>query len=155
MPSYYPPASFQFRVDFSGVPGISGDTEARFQEVSGLNFEITTEELNEGGENRFSYKLPKRARYPNLVLKRGLFKDTAIVDWMNDAMKTFFTVVIYDFKPVDIMVSLLDEAGEPLVNWNIIQAYPVKLSVSDLRANDNSIVVETLELAYQYFERTT
>ena len=154
MPSYYPPASFQFRVDFSGVPGMNGDTEARFQEVSGLNFEITTEEFTEGGENRFSYKLPKRAKYPNLVLKRGLFKDTAIVKWMKDAMSTFFTVAVYDFKPVDIAVALLDEEGNPLVTWNVVQAYPVKLSVSDLRATDNSIVVETLELAYQYFERS-
>jgi phage tail-like protein len=154
MPTYYPPASFHFRVDFSGVPGMNGDAEARFQEVSGLSFEITTEEFTEGGENRFAYKLPKRVKYPNLVLKRGLFKDTAIVQWMQDAMKTFFTMVIYDFKPVDIMVSLLDEEDNALVKWNIVQAYPVKLSVSDLRANDNSIVVETLELAYQYFERT-
>jgi len=129
------------------------DTEQRFQEVNGLSFEIETEEVREGGENRFSYKFPKRVKYPNLVLKRGLLKGTALLDWFKSAMSTYFTVVLYEFKPADIMITLLDEAGQPAAIWNIVQAYPLKWSVSDLKASDNSIVVESIELAYQYFER--
>ena len=69
MGTYYPPAGFYFKVEIVGVAGMNEDTEQRFQEVSGLSVEIETEELKEGGENRFSYKLPKRAKYPNLVLR--------------------------------------------------------------------------------------
>jgi len=47
----------------------------------------------------------------------------------------------------------MDEADQPVAIWNVIQAYPLKWSVSDFKASDNSIVVETIELAYQYFER--
>jgi phage tail-like protein len=153
MAAYYPPAGFHFKVEFVGVDGMDNDTEQRFQEVSGLSFEIETEEVREGGENRFSYKFPKRIKYPNLVLKRGLLKGTAILNWFKSAINTYFTVVIYDFKPADIMVTLLDEAGEPVAVWNVVQAYPLKWSVSDFRASDNSIAVESIELAYQYFER--
>lgn len=153
MPSYYPPASFHFKVEFIGVDGAGNDIEQRFQEVSGLSFEIETEELREGGENRFSYKLPKRARYPNLVLKRGLLKNTALLAWFKSAMSTYFTVVVYDFKPADILITLLDEADEPVAIWNVVQAYPLKWSTSEFRAADNSIVIETIELAYQYFNR--
>ncbi|HEX6181118.1 MAG TPA: phage tail protein, partial [Chitinophagaceae bacterium] len=67
--SYYPLVGFHFKVEFSGVGNSDNDT--RFQEVSGLTAEIGTEELQVGGENRFSYRLPTRARFGNLVLKRG------------------------------------------------------------------------------------
>ena len=52
------------------MPGMNKQEEQRFQDVSGLSFEIETETFVEGGENRFEYKLPKRIKYPNLVLKR-------------------------------------------------------------------------------------
>ena len=74
MASYIPPCGFYFRVEFVGIDGMEDDKEQRFQEVSGLSFEVETEELKEGGENRFVYKLPKRTKYPNLVLKRGLLR---------------------------------------------------------------------------------
>ncbi len=152
MASYYPPTGFHFKVEFN-VNGMGTDTEQRFQDVSGLSFEIETEDFREGGENRFSYKFPKRVRYPNLVLKRGLLKGTAVLDWVNKAMNTYFIVVVYDFKPADIIITLLDEADQPVAIWNVIQAYPLKMATSEFRANDNSVVVETLELAYKFFER--
>jgi phage tail-like protein len=136
------------------VGGMDIDTEQRFQEVNGLSFEIETETIHEGGENRFEYKLPKRAKYPNLVLKRGLLKGTALLKWIRDAMNTYFTALVYDFKPADITITLLDESDTAVAIWNVKQAYPVKWSTSDFKASENSIVVETLELAYQYFERT-
>lgn len=153
MASYYPPTGFHFKVEFQGVSGMDSDTEQRFQDVGGLSFEIECDTVNEGGENRFSHKFPKRTKYPNLVLKRGLLTNTALLDWMNAAMNTFFTVVIYDFKPADILISLLDEAGTPLAVWNVVQAFPVKWSVSDFKSTENAVVVESIELAYQYFER--
>lgn len=153
MAVYYPPVAFHFKVEFTGGDGMSSDTEQRFQEVSGLSVEIETEELREGGENRFVYKLPKRAKYPNLVFKRGLLKGSAFLDWFKSAMSTYFTVPVYDFKPADITITLLDESDEPVAIWNVVQAYPLKWSMSDLRSTENAVVIETMELAYQYFER--
>ena len=153
MASYYPPACFHFKVELNGVDGADADSEQRFQEVSGLSVEVETETLNEGGENRFEYKLPKRAKYPNLILKRGLLKGSAFLDWFKSAMNTYFIVAVYDFKPADITITLLDEADEPVAVWNVVQAYPLKWSMSDLRSSENALVVESMELAYQYFER--
>lgn len=154
MAAYHPPTGFHFKVEFLGVDGMDSDTEQRFQEVSGLSFEIETEDLVEGGENRFVYKLPKRAKYPNLVLKRGMLQGTALMQWIKSAMNTYFTALVYDFSPADILVTLLDEAGEPLAAWNVVSAYPVKWSTSNFSAKENAVVVETLELAYKYFEKT-
>ena len=153
MPAYIPPCGFHFKVEFVGVTGMDSDTEQRFQEVGGLSFEVETESLREGGENRFEYKLPKRVKYPNLVLKRGLLTNTALLNWFKSAINTYFTVVVYDFKPADIAITLLNEADQAVAIWNIVQAYPLKWSISDLKASENAIVIETVELAYQYFER--
>lgn len=152
-PNYYPPISFSFKVEFLDVEGMNTDREQCFLEVSGLNFTIETEEFSEGGENRFSYKLPQRIKYPNLKLKRGLITDSAIIKWINKAADSFFTVVDYSFAPSDILISLLNEAGEPAAVWLVIQAYPVRWEVSDFNANGNDIAIETIELAYQYFKR--
>ena len=152
MATYYPPAGFYFKVEFVSVSGASSDTEQRFQEVSGLSVEVETEEVREGGENRFVYKFPKGAKYPNLVLKRGLLKGTALLDWFKSAMYSYFTVPLI-FQPSDILITLLDDSGQPYAIWNVVQAYPLKWSTSDFKSTDNSVVVETIELAYQYFER--
>lgn len=153
MPSYYPPVGFTFKVEFLDVPGGGDDTEQRFQEVGGLSVEITTEDVNEGGENGFTYKLPKRAKYPNLVLKRGMLTSTALRQWLQDAMSSYFIALDLSFKPSDILVTLQNDEGEPLAIWKVIQAYPVKWNTSDLKATDNALVLETIELAYQFFER--
>ncbi|MBS1510484.1 MAG: phage tail protein [Bacteroidetes bacterium] len=154
MSAYYPPGGFNFRVAFTGVSGMDGDDHQRFQEVSGLSFEIETEPFTEGGENRFEYKLPKRVKYTNLVLKRGLITSKVLTDWINSAKDGFFWASPYPlFQPADILVTLMNDAGEPVAVWNVVQAYPVKWSMSDFNATANNIVVETLELAYQYFER--
>lgn len=154
MASYYPPTGFHFQVEFVNVPGMNSDTEQRFQEVSGLTFEVETEALREGGENRFEYKLPKRTKYPNLVLKRGLLKETALVAWFKSALSTYYSALLYEFQPADLTITLLDEAGVAVATWKVVQAYPLKWSISEFRASENALVVETLELAYQYFDRT-
>ncbi|HWR89712.1 MAG TPA: phage tail protein [Dissulfurispiraceae bacterium] len=141
----YPPVGFHFRVDF----GLGGpdENDARFQEVSGLTAEMGTEELVEGGETRFTHRLPTRTKFGNLVLKRGLLKDSGLVRWLSDALENF------EFKPVDVLVTLLNEEHQPILGWTFIGAWPVKWVVSDFKAMENALVVETLELAYKYFRR--
>lgn len=140
MATYYPPVGFHFKVEF-GLAGLA-DADFRFQEVGGLSAEIPTEELAEGGENRFTHRLPGRAKYGNLILKRGLFVDSKLVSWVRDAVENF------KFEPTDVLVTLLNEKHEPLRAWNFPKAYPVKWTFSDLKAQESGLVVETLELAY-------
>jgi phage tail-like protein len=142
MPAYYPPVGFHFKVEFHGI---GSDSDTRFQEVVGLQAEIGVEELAVGGENRFSYRLPTRSKYGNLVLRRGLLRDSGLRSWLSDAIENFI------FRPVDVNIHLLNEKHEVTVSWTVMQAYPVKWMVSDLKAQENSLVVETIELAYQYF----
>lgn len=145
MATYYPPSGFHFKVNFPGVG--SGDKDARFQEVTGLTAEVSVEELPVGGENRFTYRLPTRSKYANLVLKRGMLNDSGLIKWFKNAIESF------EFSPVDISVYLLNENHEVLSSWDFKQAYPVKWVISDFKAMENSLVIETIELSYQYFTR--
>lgn len=136
------PISFHFRVAF-GVS--SDDDDGRFQEVTGLSAEVGVEEYREGGLNTFAYRLPTGGKYGNLVLKRGYLNATTVADWCRRAIEHF------DFSPTTVDVSLLNEQHEPVAQWSFTRAYPVKWSVSDLRAQENALAIESLELAYQSF----
>lgn len=105
------------------------------------------EEIAEGGENRFTHRLPVRAKYSNLILKRAMLTDSGLISWFKDAIENFI------FSPATVMVKLLDQDHEPLVTWSFTKAWPVKWVVSDFKATENAIVIETIELAYQYFRR--
>jgi phage tail-like protein len=138
----YPPLGFYFRVDFQ----LGGaDAEAMFQEVNGFTSELLTEDVRQGGENRYTQVLPTRAKYSDLVLKRGLITNSAIVRWCRDAIENL------NIQPVTVIVTLLNEKNTPLQSYNVINAWPKKWSVSDFNAQESKIVVETMELSYQYF----
>lgn len=141
MPIQYPPVAFHFRVEFD-IPG-AGDSDIRFRDVSGLSMELDLETYNEGGENRFTHRFPVRARYGDLVLKRGLLTDSAVRKWCETAIQDL------DIQPATVWVSILNDAHEPLQTYTVINAWPKKWSVSDLDAESSAIVVESLELAFQ------
>lgn len=138
----YPPVGFHFSVSF----GLS-DGETSFAEVSGIEASLETITVKEGGENRFHHILPVRAKHSNLVLKRGMLVNSAIAKWCQDAIENL------DIKPTTLQVTLLNDQHEPLAGFNFFNAWPVKWSISSLDAEKNTIVVETLELSYQFFKR--
>lgn len=145
---YYPPVGFHFRVEFLKMQGntpIGSDNDVRFQSVTGLSVEYDAESFKEGGENRFEHKLPVRTKYPDLSLKRGMLTDSGVINWCLDAFQK------RSFAPAHIIVTLLNEQHQPLKTWHVYNAWPKKWSVSDLNAQENSIVVETLDLSYSYF----
>ncbi|MDN3514406.1 MAG: phage tail protein [Candidatus Brocadia sp.] len=142
MSDYYPPWGFYYQVKF----GISqNENDVRFQTVSGLTVEYDMEEYKEGGENRFVHKLPVRTKYADLVLKRGMLTDSEVIRWFLKAFRD------REFKPTEVSIILMNEKSEPLRTWNVAHAIPRKWVVSDLNANENSVVIETMELSYRYF----
>jgi len=141
---YYPPVGFYFRVD---VGNMTGGSESNFQEVSGLNFKFGVKEVPEGGENRFVHKFPVPAKYENLVLKRGMLIGSPLITWAQTSIGQF------TFKPVTVVISLMDEKSTPITSWKLINAYPVALKVSDFKGQENAIVVESLELSFDYFDK--
>ncbi len=145
---WVPPVSFYFKVVFQGTPKIE---DAAFMEVSGLQEELEVMELQEGGENGYFHKLPKRAKHGNLVLRRALEAlDNPLEQWVKDTLESGFAKRI---TPRNIVVMLLGADGKALRCWWCSNAYPVKWEVSAFSSQENKLAIETLELCYNLLER--
>lgn len=133
---------FRFGVFFFAGGVVPNPLDIRFQKVSGLSAEVTTEALKEGGQNLYTHRLPGRIGYNNLVLQRGMVIGSALNLEFNAALTAF------EFAPSNVMVTLFGDEQEPLAAWMFMQAYPVKWSTSDLDAEEAGLVIDTMELAY-------
>ena len=80
------------------------------------------------------------------MLKRGKFLGSGVLHWARQAMEGF------DYKPTNVMISLLNNDHIPLYNWYVVNAVPKQLEMSGFNAMNNEIAVETLTLTYQYFK---
>lgn len=143
MAFYYPPPGFHFKVEFLDIQAT--DNDILFQSVTGLNASLETESIKEGGENRFEHVIPTRSKYTDLVLKRGVLKDSGVIKWCREAIEQL------KVKPVTVLVHLLNENHEPLIEWKLVHAWPKKWSVADLNAEQSSVLIETIELNYNFF----
>src|SRR3990170_8771913 len=98
---YTPPIGFRFKVEFQGIDGLT-DNDVLFQEVNGLTTEIETEEIKDGANPMRTYKFPKKVKYPNLILKRGMLVDSGLIAFFNDAVNSYFNVLNLDSSTCDI-----------------------------------------------------
>ncbi len=137
------PVGFYFELSFD-------EEDAAFQEVSGISKELNLEEVAAGGENRFKYRLPSVTTSKNLVLKRALVeKKSKLINW---CIFSLDKGLAYKINTKDVSVNLLNKEGEVSSSWLFHDAYPVKYAISDLKSDENKIVLQTIELAYSYFE---
>lgn len=142
---------------------IPNPLDIRFKKISGISQKISTETLQEGGQNLFSHRFPNRIEHENLVLERGivtpkLFSSkpadkipSPITAEFNLAMSTLTLV------PSNILVVLLDNSDDsglayvPTAAWLFFKTYPVSWKVGDLDADTNSILLETMEFSFESF----
>jgi phage tail-like protein len=133
----YPLPKFHFQVEWGG-------TKLGFSEASGLDVESEVIEYRDGVMPEYSnIKMPGMQKYSNITLKRGTFQgDNEFYDWWN-------TVKLNTIERRDIVISLLNENHEPVVTWKIKNAWPVKVTSTDLKADGSEVAIETLELAHE------
>jgi phage tail-like protein len=143
----YPPVGFHFAVVIELFPQTPQDF--RFQSVSGLSVDIPTEPVAEGGENRFKHQLPGVPNYGKLTLKRGMFSGSLLISWVRNAIEKF------QFEPANVIITLLNDLHIPVAVWQVYNAYPVKWSVTNFDAEQSTVVIETIELAYQHFQQVS
>jgi phage tail-like protein len=136
-----PYMGFNFLVEIEGM--IVGG----FSEVTGLAVETEVEEYREGGLNAYVHKLAGPTRYSaNLVLKRGLTDIETLWSWHQDVVKG-------KVKRKNGSIYLLDARRLPAMWWNFADAYPVKWSGPDFRAEQGAVATETVELVHRGIEK--
>ncbi len=132
----YPLPNFHFQVEWGGA-------NISFMEATGLNFETQVIEYRDGASPQYStQKIPGQQKYSNVTLKQAVFpNDIAFYTWWN-------TVALNTVERRTVTISLLGPDHQPIIFWTLNNAWPVKVSVPDLKSSANEIAVQSIELAH-------
>src|SRR3954471_20306917 len=103
-PQPEPYGALRFKVE---IPGVE---IGYFTECAGLSVEWEVTEYQEGGLNTHAHRLRGRAKYPNLVLKRGVTSEEGLVSW-------FFRAQTRSERPT-VTVSITDASGRAVRRWS-------------------------------------
>lgn len=137
--STWPMPKFRFEVDLgSKLKGVA------FQEVSGMDKEVQVIEYRASNSPLFSMeKMPGIAKYGNVTMKRGIFvNDNNFWKWMDE-------IKMNTIPRRTVLIKLLDENGKVTMQWQLNNAWPTKISGTDLRADKNEVAIDTLEIAHE------
>lgn len=138
----WPLPKFYFSV--TGIPG-----NPVFQEVTGLESEAQVIEYRAGNSSIFSsIKMPGLQKVGNVTMKKGIFvTDQTLWTW-------FSSIAMNTITRSTVVVNLLDETGAPRMSWTLNNAFPTKLSGTDLKSDGNEVAVESIEIAYETLKVT-
>lgn len=135
----WPMPKFRFEVDLG-----TELTKVAFQEVSGMDVENQIIEYRKSNSPLFSTeKMPGITKYGNVTMKRGVFvNDNSFWNW--HAQVTMNTI-----KRRTVIIRLLDEKGGTTMQWQLNNAWPTKITSTDLKSDGNEVAVDTIEIAHE------
>jgi phage tail-like protein len=135
----WPLPKFRFEVDFG-----NGLSRVAFQEVSGMDVENQIIEYRHANSPLFSVeKMPGIVKFSNVTMKRGVFvNDNSFWDWHQE-------VAMNTIKKRTVLIKLLDEAGRVTMQWQLANAWPTKITSTDLKSDGNEVAVDTIEIAHE------
>ncbi|MFB6154769.1 MAG: phage tail protein [Haloferacaceae archaeon] len=140
-----PYRGYRFLVEIESV------IAAGFSEVSGLEVRMEPQTYQEGGVNDYTHRLPTRFDHANLVCKRGITDDTALVEWVESAV--YGPPSPTEVTRKTVRVFLQDARGEEAWGWECREALPVRWTGPDLNATEGGVAVETVEFAHHGLQR--
>jgi len=115
---------------------------AGFTECTGLDMTMDLEEYPEGGNNGTVLKFPKRARYGEIVLKKGITKDTTLFDW-------FYGFTQGAGKRKDGVITLRDARGKPHTVWGFSRGLPSKYTGPTLNAQQSAVAIQSITITHE------
>ena len=146
-----PYKNFKFRVKWDGryVAGVS--------KVGALKRSTEVVEHREGGDSSSSRKSPGRTKYEAVTLERGVTHDTEFEKWANKVWNfgsgLGAEVSLKDFRK-DIIVELYNEAGQLVTAYKLFRCWVSEFQAqADLDANANAVLIQTIKLENEGWER--
>ncbi len=132
----WPMPKFYFTVTFDSL-----EKAVVFQEVTGLDAE--TDIIDYRHSDFSAIKMPGIGRIGTVTLRKGIFQsDTHFYAWYN-------AIRMNTIKRETVSIRLLDEKGHPSMTWNLQNAWPTKITGTDLKSESNEFAVESMELAHE------
>jgi phage tail-like protein len=137
-----PYKDYRFRVEIDGI------ASSQFLECSGLGSEVAVIEYREGGEPTSVRKLPGRASYSDITLKRGITASTELYEWHRALLQG-------DIQRRNGSIILMNDEGVDVVRWAFHNAWPRKWEGPELNAMKNEVAIETFVLTCESIERVS
>ena len=134
---------FNFRVYLPTGGTSQGDFNAGFQEVSALGTNINVAEYRAGNsKNNSPQKITGIHKIGDVTLKRGVVGDlTTLNSWL-DAVRSGG-----QGRTRTVIIQLLDELRQnPVQQWTLINARPVKYTGPKLTGKGTDVAIEELVL---------
>lgn len=125
---------------FRFVVAIDGAPVGAFTECTLPTIEWDVEEVREGGLNTYVHQLPGGRKKTTLTLKNGVGYAVDIMAWYSRAMQE-------RFRRRRVTITLLNSFFMPVMIWHIEDACPVRWTGPELRANEDTVAIHTLEIA--------
>jgi phage tail-like protein len=136
-----PYRNFRFRVEVEGLE------QAGFSEVSGFEATFDVVEYREGNEVITPRKLPGLIKYGNISLKWGTTESMELYEWLLECAEG-------TIERKTITIIALDEEGEDVATWQVIEAWPVKYTAPTFNGTGNEVALELIEFAHEGLTRT-
>lgn len=123
---------------------LGDNTAVSFQEVDGLDSETQVIEYRHGNSPVFyPIKMPGLGKVGNVTLRKGIFvNDATFWEWYNE-------IKLNTITRRTVIISLLDETATPKMTWTLNNAWPTKITGTDLKSEGNEVAVESVEVAYE------
>lgn len=134
-------AGFRFVVQVDNV------NAAAFTECTLPRLQVETEDIKEGGQNAYIHRLPVRVNAGTITLKHGVTKNDELLNW-------YLQVLTGQVKNAtrDVTVIIFDSTRKVrIAAWTFTRAYPIRWGGPTLRASENAVAIEELELAHHGF----
>jgi len=141
----YPFVAFNFGVEIT-FPGVASPLcGASFAECDGLELTMEVKTIREGGNNGRQIRLSGPLAFGQLVLKRGMTRDTDLWDWFQDSFND------PSLRAHTEVVMFAGDAGTftPTKRFILEGCVPVKLKAPALNAKDGMIAIEEMQIAYE------
>lgn len=146
-----PYKNFKFRVKWDGkyVAGVS--------KMGALKRTTEVVKHREGGDPSSSRKSPGRSEYEAITLERGVTHDTEFEKWANKVWNfgagLGAEVSLKDFRK-DIIIEVYNEAGQLAIAYKVYRCWVSEFqSQADLDANANAVLIQTIKLENEGWER--
>ena len=141
-----PLVGFNFALEVDGPVKVTG----YFTEVSGIGSENEVVEhkvVNDQGQEMVQ-KVPGRLKFGDVTLKRGLTHDISFWDW-----RELVEQGKMDKARANCSIIMFDRDYEPIVRWDLENAWPSKVSGPSLSSGSNDFSVEELVLVHEGMKR--
>lgn len=141
-----------FHFVFTATPINNGDGTAvrgGFQEISGLNMEVTVAEYRSGRDKaNHTRKFNTLTKTGDVTLKRGVIGTVDLFAWIKQVRDGDPNA------PKDVTIEMMDERGETTVlKWKLERARPIKFTAPTFNAKTaTDVAIEELVLSSEAWE---